>query len=257
MTDSLSWTLLEGLSQSELEKLAPDAPPNSTKLELMEMILNSSLRPDLSLESFRQNLLQFLPQKDVTSLCFAFSGNDTKETAPTICNHSDSWISLLKRDFNIDYEGIDPKKEYAFQYGLSLVKKDPSTEEALWRLIDMTIKPNDYYTVSDEVKKRVGSDIYNLKNALSMEEVNQLNKTYTRLSNQLFLQVAEMDLGSFAKYPDLIYFTDYLMSLGKLHFYLFREDGWKMILDTPLLYVDGKRLQTFPNFFLTRRIPMQ
>lgn len=259
-----TWSSLSDLSIQDLIELAQNLDISinieENKEGIIQKILQKTLRPELSVEVFRDQMMEYLPTKDVISLCLT---QPNIETQPESCQNPQTWISLLRRDFNINnFQGNDPKKEYALQYGLSLIRQDPSSEESLWRLIEMVTRPYDFLSTSSDIRSKMWNDLYNLKQLLSPDVILTLNNSYTRLSNFLFILLSEhqSELGSLYKLPDIIYFTDYLISLGKLHFYLFRESPIRMILDSPLLYLESIspssfHLLTFPNFFLHRPSP--
>lgn len=247
-----NWNSLQRLSSKELQQVAEqlNLPNSQDKYLLTTFILQKILSPSTNINHFRSNLIEYLPTRDVIQYCIIQDRNDP----PFDCSKESSWYQLIKRDFNITYDGPSPKDYYLKQVVIHLSEDD---DNSVWRVIEYVVSKYGYMVWDSEIKGKIWEEMYEIKEEMSEELVRMLNKNYTRLANRVFEELwNNMDkLGKLYKFPEILYFTDYIMALGKLNYYLFMEDVVGMIVENSELYMEGKEFRQFGNFFLTRMEP--
>ncbi len=60
-------------------------------------------------------------------------------------------------------------------------------------MIDLVTRPSDFYSSNFFIRQQIWYDLYYIKQKLPPHITSILNSTYTRLSNSLLIQLAELD----------------------------------------------------------------
>ncbi len=92
LKNEFRWKNMQDISSNDLIIMAKENNidiDGMNQEEIKDKIVEKIIRPNKSLEIFRQDMLEYLPPKDVMSICLS-------DIEPSNCNDNNTWYNLLK-----------------------------------------------------------------------------------------------------------------------------------------------------------------